>query len=213
MNRRNFISSILAPAPVVALASTHQPQPASASALGLTGRAAIPNVRVTSQAGKSYRFYDDLVKGKMVAINFFYARCNGVCPRMTANLLKVQQQLRERVGDRVGRDIFLYSISLKPEEDTPGHLAAYARMHGIRPDSGWLLLRAKREDAELLRRRLGFVDSDPVLDADIDQHTGMVRLGSDVYDKWSACPAMGPAYAIVDSLLWSDLTLPRRGYE
>ena len=213
MNRRNFISSILAPAPVAAFAAAGKAPNPSASALGLSGRAAIPNVAVTSQEGKSYRFYDDLVKGKMVVINFFYAECSGICPRMTSNLLKVQQQLRERAPDRVGRDIFLYSISLKPDEDTPKRLAAYARMHGIARDSGWLLLRAKREDAELLRRRLGFVDSDPALDRDINQHTGMVRLGSDVYDKWSACPALGPAYAIVDSLLWLDLKLPRRGYE
>src|SRR5438067_6669512 len=129
------------------------------------GRNNIPNVPVMDQAGKSHLFYQDLVKGKMVAINFFYANCNGICPRMTSNLLQVQRELRERVGDRVGRDIFMYSISLKPEEDTPKHLAEYSRMHGIARDSGWLLLRAKRPDMELLRARLGFKDSDPVLDA------------------------------------------------
>jgi protein SCO1/2 len=65
---------------------------------------------------------------------------------------------------------------------------------------------------ERLRARLGFKDSDPVLDADINQHTGMVRVGSDVYDKWVACPALGPVYAIVDNLLWLDLKLPRHPY-
>src|SRR5438874_11778211 len=109
-----------------------------------SGRQNIPNVPVTSQAGKTYRFYDDLVKGKMVVINFFYANCTGICPRMTSNLVKVQKELVNRVGDRVGRDIFLYSISLKPEEDTPRQLAQYAGMHGIQPGSGWLLLRARR---------------------------------------------------------------------
>ena len=142
MNRRTFLFSSLAPAPVAALASIHNSRPVSASAAGLSGRAAIPNIKVVSQEGKSYRFYDDLVKGKMVAINFFYANCSGICPRMTSNLLQVQRQLRERVGERLGRDIFMYSISLKPEEDTPRRLAGYARMHGILPGSGWLLLRA-----------------------------------------------------------------------
>src|SRR5207248_9184196 len=121
-----------------------------------TGRHNIPNAMVTSQAGKTYRFYDDLVKGKMVVINFFYARCTGVCPRMTSNLLKVQQELQSRVGNRVGRDIFMYSISLKPEEDTPRQLAHYAGMHGIKPGSGWLLLRARKPEVELLWARLGF---------------------------------------------------------
>jgi protein SCO1 len=168
------------------------------------GRDNIPNVPVTDQAGKSHHFYQDLVKDKLVAINFFYANCEGICPRMTSNLLKVQEELRKRVGDRVGRDIFLYSISLKPEEDSPKHLADYARMHGIKRDSGWLLLRAKRPEMELLRTRLGFKDSDPVLDADINQHTGIVRLGNDAWDKWAASPALGPYNTIADTLLWMD---------
>src|SRR3954447_12215139 len=98
MNRRNFLSSILAPAPAAALAATAKTRSSSDSALGLTGRAAIPNVGVTSHTGKRYRFYEDLVKGKMVVINFFYAQCDGICPRMTSNLLKVQKQLQERTG-------------------------------------------------------------------------------------------------------------------
>jgi len=211
MQRRSFLIFGALAAPVHARGRT------GASAGGVppvaAGRKNIPNVIVTSQDGRRHRFYDDLVKSKMVVINFFYANCTGICPRMTSNLLKVRKELENRAPGRVGRDIFLYSISLKPEEDTPKRLALYAGMHGIKPDSGWLLLRAKRPDTELLRARLGFKDSDPVLDADIDQHTGMVRLGSDVYDKWAACPALGPVYTIVDSLLWMDLKLPRRGYD
>jgi protein SCO1/2 len=174
------------------------------------GKANIPDVPVTDQAGKTHRFYQDLVKGKMVAINFFYANCTGICPRMTSNLLQVQKELRERAGDRLGRDIFMYSISLKPEEDTTKHLAEYSRMHGIQPNSGWLLLRTRRPETELLRARLGFKDSDPILDADINQHTGIVRLGSDVYDKWAASPALGPAHSIVDSLMRMDLAATSR---
>jgi protein SCO1 len=176
----------------------------SAAAAARQGRANIPNVAVTDQTGRAHRFYQDLIKDRIVAINFFYARCEGICPRMTANLLKVQQELRGRVGDRLGRDIFLYSISLKPEEDTPKHLAEYARMHGIAPGSGWLLLRAKRPDMELLRARLGFKDRNPVVDADINQHTGVVKLGNEAWDKWSAAPALGSSTAITDSLLWLD---------
>jgi protein SCO1/2 len=206
MERRSFFAA------AALLAGGTRASASSVRAVG-QGRENIPNVPVTDQSGKTHEFYRDLVKGKMVAINFFYANCTGICPRMTSNLLKVQEELRKRVGDRVGRDIFMYSISLKPEEDSPHHLAEYARMHGIKPNSGWLLLRAKRPNMELLRERLGFKDSDPVLDADVDQHTGMVRLGSDVYDKWAASAALGPVHAIVDSLLWTDLTLPRVVYQ
>ena len=74
-----------------------------------------PNVTLTTHEGKKVRFYDDLIKDKIVLINFMYVKCEGICPGTTANLLKVQKML----GDRVGRDIFMYSITLKPEEDTP----------------------------------------------------------------------------------------------
>src|SRR5438309_11839546 len=72
------------------------------------GKKNIPNPQVTDQTGRTYRFYDDLIKDKMVVINFFYASCTGICPRMTSNLVKVQQELRKRVGARLGQDILMY---------------------------------------------------------------------------------------------------------
>ncbi|HZN00715.1 MAG TPA: SCO family protein, partial [Pyrinomonadaceae bacterium] len=69
-----------------------------------------PNVTLTTHKGKKVKFYDDLLKDKIVLINFMYVRCDGKCPGTTANLVKVQKLL----GDRVGKDIFIYSITLKP---------------------------------------------------------------------------------------------------
>jgi protein SCO1/2 len=170
------------------------------------GRKNLPNVPVTSQDGRTFRFYDDLVKGKTVLVNFFYADCNGICPRMTSNLAKIKAAL----GDRVGKDTFIYSISLKPELDTPRKLRDYAQMHGIKPGSGWLLLRARRADMELLRERLGFKDSDPKLDVDINQHTGILRFGTDVYDKWSGYPLLGNVELIAEMVRQLDPNAPRR---
>jgi protein SCO1/2 len=211
MNRRNFflnLSAAAAPLAAVSLGVTVAARPASAGLVRAVGegRRNIPNVRVTSQEGKTYRFYDDLVKGKTVLINFFYADCNGICPRMTSNLARVQAAL----GDQVGRDTFIYSISLKPEEDTPKHLKAYAEMHSIKPGSGWLLLQARRADMELLRERLGFKDSDAGLDKDVNQHTGILRFGTDVYDKWSGYPLLGNANTIAEMVRQLDPDAPRR---
>src|SRR5688572_7488216 len=85
----------------------------------------LPNVLLTDHRGRTVRFYDDLVRDKIVTINFMYARCIGVCVPTTANLLKVQQLL----GARVGRDIFMYSITLRPQVDTVAVLAAQAGVH------------------------------------------------------------------------------------
>ena len=104
-----------------------------------------PNVTLTTHEGKKVRFYDDLVKDKIVIINFMYVKCQGSCPGTTANLVKVQKLL----GDRVGKDIFMYSITLKPEEDTPEKLAAYAKAYKVGP--GWQFLTGNPQDVELLR--------------------------------------------------------------
>ena len=65
-----------------------------------------PNVPLITHEGKVVRFYDDLIKNKIVMINFMYASCMDICPGMTANL----KQVHKEFGDRMGRDIFMYSI-------------------------------------------------------------------------------------------------------
>ena len=155
-----------------------------------------PNVPLRTHNGKSVRFYDDLIKGKIVTINVMYATCEGVCPSITTNLVKVQTLL----GKRVGREIFMYSISLKPEEDTPGVLKEYIKMHGIGP--GWTYLTGKPDDVELLRRKLGFTNPNPELDKDTSQHIGNVRYGNEPLMLWAACPGQADPAWIVKSISW-----------
>src|SRR3954447_23451832 len=85
-----------------------------------------PNVALTTQDGKTVRLYDDLLKGKSVAINVIFTECTDVCPLETANLVQLQRVL----GARVGREIFFYSISIDPKRDTPAVLKAYAEKFG-----------------------------------------------------------------------------------
>jgi protein SCO1/2 len=89
----------------------------------------------------------------------------------------------------------MYSISLQPEHDTPDRLAAYARTFEIGP--GWLLLTGKPDDIELLRHRLGFVDSDPRQDADLEQHLGTVRIANEPMHRWVMSPALLSPAALV----------------
>src|SRR5262245_8462120 len=70
-----------------------------------------PEVTLRTQDDKAVRLYDDLVKDKIVVMNFFYATCQGICVPITSNLVKMQSLLKERVG----RDIFMLSFSLKPK--------------------------------------------------------------------------------------------------
>jgi len=142
------------------------------------------------------RFYDDLVKDKVVVINFMYAECAGICPGITVNLARVQKLL----GPRMGRDIFMYSISLEPQHDTPAVLAEYARAHGV--GRGWTFLTGAPADVERLRQSLGFVDPDPELDRDKENHIGNIRYGNEPLMLWAACPGMADATWIVESISW-----------
>ena len=144
----------------------------------------LPNIELVTHEGRKVRFYDDLVKGKVVAINFMFATCRNACPVATKNLLEVQREL----GDRVGRDVTMLSITLDAPRDTPAVLRAYAEAHGVGP--GWYFLTGEREDIEMLRRKLGAYDLDPVVDADPTQHAGIVIMGNEPRGRWKAISAL-----------------------
>lgn len=155
-----------------------------------------PDVRLTTHEGKKVRFYEDLIENRCVMINFMYARCQGICSPVTANLRRAQQLL----ADRVGRDMFMYSFTLKPEEDSPAALKAYVEERKLGP--GWTFLTGRPDDLELIRQRLGFTDPDPARDADRTNHTGMVRYGNEGLSLWAAFPGMQTPEAIAKSMLW-----------
>ena len=156
-----------------------------------------PDVTLFTQNGNRVRFYDDLIKDKIVTINFFFSNCEEICPLVTANLVKVQKLL----GDRVGREIFMNSITLKPEEDTPGVLKKFMKKFNANPE-GWTFLTGKPNDIERLRISLGFTNPDPQLDKDKNQHIGNVRYGNEPLMLWGACPGMAHPSFIAESVSW-----------
>jgi protein SCO1 len=181
-----------------------QPAGANVSPRERIQRKHLPNVELVTHQGKTVRFYDDLVKDKKVVINFMYTRCaDGVCPITTANLVRLQKLLH----DRVGRDFFFYSVTLTPEHDTPTVLERYARAYGVGP--GWLFLTGKPGDIERLRRGLGFAARDPLEDADKARHVGMLRYGTEPLMIWGAVPGMSNPDHLLRVLLWEfDRPLP-----
>jgi protein SCO1 len=199
---RRKMLGLLGLAPMVPFAAQLlAPNSAAAAAGGLSPRDKIrqrylPNVELQTQDGKTVHFYDDLVKDKIVTLNFFYAKCEGICPTVTANLARVQNIL----GEHVGQDVFMNSISLKPEHDTPAVLKEYAQMFKAKP--GWTFLTGKPDDIERLRRSLGFTNLDPKLDKDKSQHIGNVRYGNEPLMLWAACPGMGSPEFLAKSISW-----------
>lgn len=134
-----------------------------------------PNLELTTQEGKKVHFYDDLIKGKIVAIELFYTHCEYMCPLETARLAQVQRIL----GDRVGKEIFFYSLSIDPKRDTPEAMKAYAEKYHAGP--GWTFLTGKKDDIDFLSKKLGLY-SDPSINA--DGHTAFLLIGNEPAGQW-----------------------------
>jgi protein SCO1/2 len=166
--------------------------PASPQAARMRQR--LLNISLQTQEDRSVRFYDDLVKKKVVVISFMFTGCREVCPRTTATMRKIQ----DAFGDRMGKDLFLYSISLDAEHDTPGVLLRHAQATGAK--RGWSFLTGKKEEIEALRRNIGMYDPDPVVDADKTQHGAFLVLGNEATGRWLMMPAVGATERIFQSL-------------
>jgi protein SCO1/2 len=145
-------------------------------------RRSFPNVVLTTSDGAKVKFYDDLIKDKIVILNLMYANCNGICPTTVDNLKRVRKILHSAVD----HDIFTYSLTLKPEEDSPAVLAEYARTRDIR-DPHWLFLTGEPHEVDMLRHLLGFADPNPVVDRDKSRHSGMLRYGNEPLAIWGSC--------------------------
>jgi protein SCO1/2 len=177
---------------------TPAPHWAARSAREQIHRRNFPDLTLHTHDGRRLRLYEDLIRDKIVVLNFFYATCQGICVPLTSNLVRVQHLL----GERVGRDIFFCSFTLKPELDSVPVLARYAqRFHAGR---GWSFVTGAPHDLELCRRRLGFTDPDPKRDSNKLNHTGMVRFGNEPLTLWSACPGLGSAESLAHSILSVD---------
>jgi protein SCO1/2 len=168
-------ASLAAAALALVIAATFNSATASAQH-AQWGAGYFPNVTLTTHQGKTVRFYDDLIKGKIIALDLIYTTCQYACPLETARLAQVQRIL----GDRVGRDIFFYSISIDPEHDTPAVLKEYAAKYHAGP--GWLFLTGKAADIELISKKLGlYSEPNP---ANPDGHTPSVLVGNERTGQW-----------------------------
>jgi cytochrome oxidase Cu insertion factor (SCO1/SenC/PrrC family) len=141
-----------------------------------------PNLTLLTQENKPVHFYSDLLKGKVVLINFLFTTCKGVCSPMTANLAKVQRYL----GDRVGRDINMISISVDPETDTAEVLKRYAETFKAQP--GWYFLTGKKENVDWVLHKLGGYTENKT------EHSSVLIVGNEATGEWMKMPAMaGPS--------------------
>jgi protein SCO1/2 len=147
-----------------------------AASAGRWGADYFPNVPLTTQDGRKVHFYDDLLKGKRVIINFIFTTCGSSCPLETARLKQVEKIL----GDHMGRDIFFYSITVDPKHDKPDVLKKYAESYHTGP--GWLFLTGNPKDTELIRQKLG--QAARAGQNQITDHSTSIMIGNEATGEW-----------------------------
>jgi protein SCO1 len=150
------------------------------------------DIELTDQDGRKHRLYTDLLHGKTVVINAFFASCQGVCPVLSAKMAKIQDYL----GEKLGKDVVMLSITVDPKADTPEVLHQYAARWNARP--GWLFLTGPPDNVSTALKKLGqYVENK-------EAHTTIVIVGNDKTGLWKKANGIATPQelvAIVDSVV------------
>jgi cytochrome oxidase Cu insertion factor (SCO1/SenC/PrrC family) len=168
---------LAAPAKMVELLDALGPAPAAVkparpAAAGTAAHNYFTDVELIDQDGKPHRLYSDLLADRTVVVDVFFSECTGSCPMVGAALAKLQGEL----GERMGRDIYLLSISVDPANDTPARLKEYAARFKAGP--GWFFLTGEPENVELALRKLGqYVEKR-------DAHSNILLVGNEKTGLW-----------------------------
>ena len=182
IDKRNFLVGAAAALAGAGLMAATQSR-AAQSPRELMRQRRFPNVPLVTHESKQVKFYDDLLKDKKVVINMMYTVCSNICTPATRNIV----QARELLGD-FAKDIHFYSLSLTPLDDDPPALRAYMKSFGV--TAGWTFLTGKPENVERVRRGLGFAQTSAAEDADITNHSGMLRIGNEPLVSWGHASAL-----------------------
>lgn len=132
----------------------------------------VPDVDCLDQNGKKLRFHTDLVKGKVVVISFIFTSCKYMCTIVGEGVARLQAAL----GERVGRDVHLVSVSIDPVTDTPEKLKAWAAR--LRAKDGWTLVTGEKAEIDRLLKVLTGGASGP------RTHSPLLLIGNEAKNLW-----------------------------
>ncbi|MBI3181487.1 MAG: SCO family protein [Myxococcales bacterium] len=150
-------------------------------------RSYFTDLELVDQDGRTYRFYSDLLRGNVVLISFGFTACKGACPPITAKLARVQKLL----GERVGKDVRILTLTVDPVADTPPMLKRYADKVGAGP--GWLFLTGAPNNVSAVLRKLGDRSGQP------EQHSTAIIIGDASAGSWLKLPSLEAA----DRIAWA----------
>jgi protein SCO1 len=184
--RRTILALGISAAVAIPVAAQHEhhnhaPKPVPTQA---AANVQFPDTAVTDQNGKQVHFYSDLVRGKVVVVNFIFTSCTTICPTMGVNYGQLQKL--------IGPDVHLVSVSIDPAHDTPARLKAWSQRWQAGPR--WTLVTGSRADIDNLRKAVGLYS------ADIATHTPITLVGNDRTGTWTRVDGLAPARKIAEAV-------------
>jgi hypothetical protein len=139
---------------------------------------AFPRIEMTNQDGVTEPFYEGFVKDRIVVMNFMSIREERDF-QATGWLARVVGEL----GDKVGRDVHVYSVSRDPEYDTPARLKAFAASFDA-PEGWQFLTSSKKQSSDLAFRMYRMGHSSMTAKRKVD----VVFYGNGGVGLWGAFP-------------------------
>jgi protein SCO1 len=188
--RRNLLACLAAAIALVLGA------PGNSAAASPWGEKYIPNLPVTTQDGKTLRFYDDLIKDKLVVISFIFTSCTDLCPLTTARMA----EMRDMLGDAVGRDVFFISLTVDPEHDTPERMKAFADAYDAGEGPGWRFVTGKPADIRLINARFG----DKSAERGLSDHRNEIVIGNGATGDWTRNSVLGDLEQVIRDIRSMD---------
>ncbi len=116
----------------------------------------VKDLKLVNQLGDSVSLNEDL-KGKILVVDFFFASCPTICPRLTGNMKMLQRAFRKdpKKEKSMDDDVQLISITVNPAADSFQALRVYADEHGVNHDKWWFLTGDKEKIYDYARNELG----------------------------------------------------------
>jgi protein SCO1 len=152
------------------------------------GKVPIPDLDVRDQDGRKLRFYSDLIKDKVVVLSFFYTSCTYSCTMQGQTFSKLQSLL----GDRLGKSVFLISVTTDPATDGPAQLKSWGKRYDVK--AGWTLVTGN--EAEINKLLLPFTG----MRAGAGMHLPSTFVGNNRTGLWTSAAGVFEPEALLNAV-------------
>jgi protein SCO1/2 len=147
-----------------------------------------PNLELSDQSGRTLRFYDDVIKDRLVVISSIYTDCPGFCPMVVENLSRARSYLPQEVV----KNARFVAITVDPDNDTPERLRQFAERRGL--DREWTLLTGEKANVNWILYKLGLYAED------LRTHSSIVLIGNALAGVWAKRLALDDAKTLARTM-------------